>query len=77
MKRKNNEGSIFYNSSRNRWNAQYKIKEDGKIKDTYIQIYLNSLIAKYSDSSISKIYGRGEFSTFRTIFFDIPTFQGL
>lgn len=32
MKRKNNEGSIFYNSSRNRWNAQYKIKEDGKIK---------------------------------------------
>ena len=140
MKRKNNEGSIFYNSSRNRWNAQYKIKEDGrikiktksfknkenaedfidiimyernaneyiknhgvnlvsfmksralvklnsntisksqytricqsikhiensklskipikKIKDTYIQIYLNSLIAKYSDSSISKIYGQ-------------------
>ena len=32
MKRKNNEGSIFSNSFRNRWNAQYKIKEDGKIK---------------------------------------------
>ena len=27
MKRRNNEGSIFYNSSRNRWNAQYKIKD--------------------------------------------------
>lgn len=140
MKRRNNEGSVFYNSSRNRWNAQYKVKEDGKIriktksfknkedaedfidivmyekdankyikshginlisfmksraltkvnsntisksqytricesikiienselskipvkkmKDTDIQIYLNSLIKEYSDSSISKIYGQ-------------------
>ena len=32
MKRSNNEGSVFYNKARNKWNAQYKIKEDGKIK---------------------------------------------
>ncbi len=32
MKRKNNEGSVFYNAYRNRWNAQYKITENGKIK---------------------------------------------
>ena len=32
MKRRNNEGSVFYNKARNRWNAQYKIKEDGKVK---------------------------------------------
>ena len=40
MKRKNNEGSIFYNSSRNRWNAQYKIKKDGKIKIYFLFNYL-------------------------------------
>lgn len=139
MKRGNNEGSIFYNKARNKWNAQYKIKESGKIrlktksfqskkdvedfidiimyerdankylnnhkinltafmksralvklnsnnireaqynricntirhiersniskmsvkkiKDTDIQIFLNSLINDYSDSTISKIYG--------------------
>lgn len=32
MKRGNNEGSIFYNKARNKWNAQYKIKESGKIR---------------------------------------------
>ena len=32
MKRRNNEGSVFYNKARNKWNAQYKTKEDGKIK---------------------------------------------
>ncbi len=32
MKRNNNEGSIFYNKARHKWNAQYKIKENGKIK---------------------------------------------
>ncbi len=32
MKRRNNEGSVFYNKTRNRWNAQYKVKENGKIK---------------------------------------------
>ena len=32
MKRKNNEGSIFYNTFRNRWNAQYKVIEEGKVK---------------------------------------------
>lgn len=32
MKCSNNDGSVFYNKARNRWNAQYKIKEDGKIK---------------------------------------------
>ena len=32
MKRRNNEGSVFYNKARNKWNAQYKIKEDGKVK---------------------------------------------
>lgn len=140
MKRKNNEGSVFYNAYRNRWNAQYKITENGKIKlktksfktkedaedyidiimyernaneyiknhgvnlisfmksralvklnsntisksqyiricdsikhiedseltkipikrmkDNDIQIYLNSLIKKYSNSSISKIYSQ-------------------
>ena len=140
MKRKNNEGSVFYNAYRNRWNAQYKITENGKIKlktksfktkedaedyiaiimyernaneyiknhgvnlisfmksralvklnsniisksqyiricdsikhiedseltkipikrmkDNDIQIYLNSLIEKYSNSSISKIYSQ-------------------
>ena len=139
MKRGNNEGSIFYNKARNKWNAQYKIKENGKIrlktksfqskkdaedfidiimyerdankylnnhkinltafmksralvklnsnnireaqynricntirhiersniskmsvkkiKDTDIQIFLNSLINDYSDSTITKIYG--------------------
>lgn len=142
MKRKNNEGSVFYNSSRNKWNAQYKIEENGKIKiktksfknkedaedfidvimyernsndyikkhgvnlisfmksralaklnsntisksqyiricesikriknselskiqiknmkNAHIQAFLNSLIADYSDSSIKKIYGRGD-----------------
>ena len=32
MKRNNNEGSIFYNKARHKWNAQYKIKENGKMK---------------------------------------------
>ncbi len=32
MRRSNNEGSVFYNKARNRWNAQYKIKEDRKTK---------------------------------------------
>lgn len=32
MKRGNNEGSIFFNKARNKWNAQYKVKENGKIK---------------------------------------------
>ena len=32
MRRSNNEGSVFYNKARNRWNAQYKTKEDGKTK---------------------------------------------
>lgn len=32
MKRNNNEGSVFYNKARNKWNAQYKIKENGKLK---------------------------------------------
>lgn len=32
MKRNNNEGSVFYNKARNRWNVQYKIKKDGKIR---------------------------------------------
>lgn len=32
MKRNNNEGSIFYNKARHKWNAQYKIKENKEIK---------------------------------------------
>lgn len=32
MKRRNNEGSVFYNKARNKWNAQYKIKKNGIIK---------------------------------------------
>ena len=32
MKRRNNEGSVFYNKARNKWNAQYKINENGIIK---------------------------------------------
>lgn len=32
MKRGNNEGSIFYNKARNKWNAQYKVEENGEVK---------------------------------------------